>query len=169
MKETPVRRTHSSSLLFIVSAGLLVGSLDITAAFLDYYIATGKGPEGVLRFVASGVFGKEAFTSNKVMIFWGLIFHFIIAFGFTILFYWLYPRFRFMSKNHVLTAIGYGVFMWIITTRIVMPLSNTPSLPFSFIKSLKAISILVLMIGLPLSFLGKYHFRPRRSPFYQTV
>lgn len=48
----------------ILYAGLLVGSLDITAAFLDFYISTGNGPGGVLRFIASGVFGREAFTGS---------------------------------------------------------------------------------------------------------
>ncbi|HEY2727215.1 MAG TPA: hypothetical protein VGI61_08585, partial [Parafilimonas sp.] len=65
---------------------LLAGTLDILAAFADYYIATRRGPEGVLRFIASGVFGKDAFTGASLMIWLGLFFHFVIAFALTIFF-----------------------------------------------------------------------------------
>ena len=48
----------------IVLTGFIAGTLDITAACIQYYIRTGKGPANVLRYVASGVFGKEAFTGG---------------------------------------------------------------------------------------------------------
>lgn len=64
-----------------------------------------------------------------------------------------------MATYPVGTAILYGIFMWIITTRIVMPLSNTPKGgSFVWWKAIKAVSILIVMIGLPLSFIaGKYY------------
>ncbi|MBS1577433.1 MAG: hypothetical protein JST09_19200 [Bacteroidetes bacterium] len=142
----------------ILLSGLLVGTLDITAACTDYYIATGKGPGGVLRFVASGVFGQDAFNGNNSMLVWGLLFHFIIAFSFTIFFFRVYPRIKFMQAHPVWTAILYGIFMWIVTTRIIIPLSNTPKGTFVWWKALKAIAILVLMIGLPLSFIARKCF-----------
>lgn len=150
-----------NKLKLILLAGLSVGTLDILSACTDYYIATGKGPEGVLRFVASGVFGQQAFTGSGIMPVWGLLFHYIIAFSFTIFFFWLYPKIKFMSTYPVLTAIIYGIFMWVVTTRIVMPLSNTPPGTFHFWKAVKAILILVVMIGIPLSFIAKSYFGKR--------
>ena len=144
-----------NNLELILLSGLLVGTLDIVSACVDYYIATGKGPEGVLRFVASGVFGQEAFTGNNAMLIWGLLFHYLIAFSFTIFFFWLYPKIKFMSDYPILTAVLYGIFMWVATTRIVMPLSNTPKGTFHFWKAIKAILILAVMIGIPLSFIAK--------------
>jgi hypothetical protein len=44
-------KNQYASIKTIIYAGLLAGALDILAAFADYYIATGKGPEGVLRFI----------------------------------------------------------------------------------------------------------------------
>lgn len=145
----------------LLLAGLLVGSLDILAAFTDYYIATGKGPEGVLRYIASGVFGKEAFTGGSSMIFWGLFFHFVIAYSFTVLYYWLYPRVKFISKYPIITAFLYGIFMWIVTTKIVVPLSNvtSSSASFHFWKALKAVMILVVMISIPLTIIIRMHFK----------
>lgn len=143
----------------ILFAGLFAGSLDILSAFIDYYIKSGKGPEGVLRYVASGVFGSEAFSGSDVMMLWGLLFHYIIAFSFTIFFFWLYPRLNFFHRNIILTAIVYGIFVWMVMNLVVVPLSNTPKSPFSLPKAIKAALILICMIGLPLSVILKKYLK----------
>lgn len=139
----------------ILAAGLLVGALDICAACLQYYIKTGKNPDNVLKFVASGVFGKEAFTGGALMSVCGLLFHFLIAFIFTTFFFFIYPRLKFLSFNVIITAILYGVFTWTVMNRIVLPLSNTPPLPFTWTGAAIAAGILTLCIGLPLSIIAK--------------
>src|ERR1700741_772263 len=50
----------NSPLKTILFAGLTAGVLDILAAFISAYIVNGVTPDRVLRFVASGVFGREA-------------------------------------------------------------------------------------------------------------
>jgi hypothetical protein len=151
-------------LKMLLLAGLLVGALDITAACTDYYIATGKGPEGVLRYVASGVFGKEAFTGSDAMQVWGLLFHFIIAYSFTFFFYWLYMNIAFIRKYPVIVAILYGIFMWTVTTRIVLPLSNVPpAKSFNWGKAAKAAGILTVMISLPLTLIMRSYYKKRSA------
>ncbi len=139
----------------IIAAGLLVGTLDISAACLQYYIKTGKSPENVLKFVASGVFGKEAFTGGLLMSLCGLLFHFLIAFCFTTFFFFIYPRLKFLSFNVFLTAVLFGVFTWTVMNRIVLPLSYTPPIPFTWASAAIAAGILTLCIGLPLSIIAK--------------
>lgn len=155
----------NNALKTIVLAGLLVGSLDILSAFVDYYIATGKGPGGVLRYVASGFFGKEAFAGGTGMALWGLFFHFVIAFSFTIFFYWLYSRIKFLSSRVILTAILYGIFVWMVMNLLVVPMSNTPKspAPVKVYKIIKSALILIFMIGLPLSIIMKAHFSKIRK------
>ncbi len=141
----------------ILLAGLLVGTLDILSAFVDYYIATGKGPAGVLNYVASGVFGKDALADNGSMWILGLFFHYIIAIAFTFFFFWLYPKLGLMYKNRIITAFIYGLFIWMVMNLVVVRLSNAPHAPLSAInplKALKAYLILVVMIGVPLSFIA---------------
>ena len=152
-------KNKNASIKTIIIAGLIVGTLDILAAFADYYIATGKGPEGVLRFIASGVFGKAAFTGTTIMIWLGLLFHFIIAFGLTIFFFIIYPKIKFLQLNIILTAIIFGIASWLITNLIIVPLSNTPSIPFKFSNALKAFCILVFTIGAPLSIIFKNFYK----------
>lgn len=140
----------------IFLAGLIAGSLDILSAFIDHYIQSGKGPEGVLRFVASGTFGQDAFTGGDQMIVFGLLFHFIIAFCFTIFFYWLYQTVPFLQLNIFVTAILYGLFIWVVMNLIVVPLSNTNKYPFHAVNAVKSLLILICMIGLPLTLIVKY-------------
>jgi hypothetical protein len=145
----------------IILSGLLVGTLDISAAFIDVYIATGRGPEAVCKYIASGVFGNDAFTGGSGMIVWGLIFHFIIAFSFTIFFFFLYRNMKFIRRYPLPSAILYGIFMWAITNRVVVPLSNTPpGGPFNIWKALKAMTILTVLISLPLTIIARKFLKP---------
>jgi hypothetical protein len=45
----------------IITAGAIVGTLDIVAAAIYFFQATGSNPLNVLKYVASGVFGMAAF------------------------------------------------------------------------------------------------------------
>jgi hypothetical protein len=138
----------------ILKAGLIVGSLDIIAALLQYYIKTGKNPGNVLKFIASGVFGKEAFSGGTTMVTIGLLLHFVIAFIFTFFFFWIIYKIPAFSKQKILTGILYGLFIWSVMNFIVVPLSNTPPLTFKLTNALLAMGILIVCIGIPLSFMA---------------
>ena len=151
----------------ILKAGLLVGSLDILAAFIDYYLATGRGPAGVLKFIASGVFGMEAFSGGTSMILLGLLFHFIIAFAFTVFYYWLYSRVKFVAQQPFMFAVLYAIFMWVVTHLVVMPLSNVPlngRTDLQFWKIVKANLILIFMICVPLILMARKYDEQQSIP-----
>ncbi len=141
----------------ILFAWLIAGSLDILSAFVDNYLKTGKGPAGVLKFIASGVFGKEAF-GNDSMIWIGLLLHFTIALLFTIVFFLLYPRLKFLRIDIALSAIIIGIIIWLIMNLVVVPLSNTPKYSFNPAYAIKAVLILIFMIGFPLSIIFKRYY-----------
>ncbi len=147
-------------------AGLVAGALDITAALLNSYLSSGVKPERVFRFIASGVFGKDAFTGSGVMVVWGVIFHFLIAFIFALLFSLLYRRLKFLTRNIFLTGIVYGVFVWLVMKFIVVPVSNTPAIRGSNIKGL-ILQILfhMFLVGLPIALITHKYYsgRPKMS------
>ncbi len=148
----------------ITLAWLTASTMDITAACIQYYIRTGKGPGGVLRFVASGVFGKKAFGGGTAMAGWGLLFHYGIAFCFTLFFYWIYPRLKFMEKNLVLSGLLYGALVWCIMNLLVVPASQAPVIPFVLKKAAIALLILMGCIGLPIALIiGGYYRRLQRG------
>ncbi len=144
----------------IIKAGLIVGTLDILSAFIYYFIKTGdKNVFTVLKYVASGIFGKEAFSGSNMMIIAGLVLHYSIAFAFTIFFFLLFPKIKAFSKNRILTGILYGIFIWIVMNLVVVPLSNIGSRPFTLVNALINVIILIVCIGLPLSFMTNTFYK----------
>ncbi len=147
---------------FILLTGLLVGTLDILSAFVDYFINTGKNPLAVLTFVASGAFGTSAVGGGAGIMIMGLLFHYFFAFAFTIIFFMLYSRNRNQfSKSRIVTGVLYGVFIWLIMNLVVVQLSNAPHAAIKDMKIgkiSKSMLILIFMIGLPLSFINYNYF-----------
>lgn len=149
---------NRSALKFILATGLLAGTLDILAAFIDFYIVRRDNPLIVLQYIASGVFRKTAFSGDEIMYFWGLFFHFIIVYSFTVLFYLLYPKMKLYKYNPILVAVVYGLFIYAAMNIVVVPLVFSEPWHFNGFRSIKAALILIIMIGLPLALLCKRHF-----------
>ena len=152
----PVTRSFLKTVGWV---GLLAGTLDILAAFIHIYIKRGTSPVNILRGIASGAFGNTAFSGGWEMPLLGLLFHFIIAYSFTFLFFWLYPSVKIMSKNIFLTAIGYSIFIYVVMNMGVLPLTKITPGPFQLDKALIATAILTLAIGLPLSFFARRFYK----------
>lgn len=138
----------------VLLAGIIVGTLDISAAMLQFFIKTGKDPFIVLKFVASGVFGSAAMKGGADMIAWGFLFHYIIAMSFTVFFFWLCSRRPSLLQNRLLTGIGYGIFTWAVMRFVVVPLSLTNKQPATLSGTIMAILILVVCIGIPLAYMA---------------
>jgi hypothetical protein len=139
--------------------GITVGILDIVAAILKFYIETGKGPEPIFRYIASGVFGRSAFTEGKEMIAWGLVFHFIIALLFTTMLLLVFSKVYAIFRNWVVVGILYGIVIWAAMNFIVVPMSEVPKPKFDLVQALIAAAILIFMIGLPVAYVGKKWFK----------
>ncbi len=142
---------------FVKSAllsGLIVGLLDGIAACVNAYLASGVSPDRVFRFVASGFFGAKAYTGSASMILWGVIFHFIIAISWTVLFFVLYKRINFLSQHVFLSGMFYGLIVWLVMNLLIVPLSQIGPRPFVLKGSLIMISIHLFIIGVPVSYLA---------------
>ena len=149
----------NNSVSEIIKAGVIVGTLDILSAFIYYSIKTGKNPLNILLFIASGLFGKEAFAGGNKMMMIGLILHYFIAFAFTIFFFWIFPRIKAFAKNKLLTGIVYGIFIWVVMNLAVVPLSNISSRPFDVTNAIINVLILIVCIGIPLSYLASRFYK----------
>lgn len=149
----------AKNLKLILLAGLLAGTLDISSAFVDYYIATGKNPLIVLNFIASGLLGKDAFGDSILFPLLGLLLHYIIAMSFTFFFFSIYYKLSLQKINPIVTAILYGIFIWLVMNLVVVPLSSAHTSAFTAFKVIKSMLILIVMLGLPLSFIAKKYFK----------
>jgi len=146
----------------ILIAGLIIGILDGIAACVSAYVQREVTPDRVWRYVASGVFGKDAFNGGLPMTFIGLFFHFVIATGWTSLFFLLYPRVKFLSWNKYIIGMAYGVFVMFAMNLVVVPLSNVPN-PNTGQVHLPQLFIHMFIIGLPISLLASRYYSKQKQ------
>jgi hypothetical protein len=166
-------------------AALLTGILAISAAIVKFYIDTNRaatlkltgtgepvsfftyltqgGPDHLLKYIAGGVFGTEASNGGKLMIIWGAVFHFIIAFLFTAFLFLIYPKIIKWLKNKFIVAFIYGLFTWAIMNLAVVPLSKINEFPSNTGQAIINAFILVFMIGIPASLLADRHYSRKRT------
>lgn len=150
----------SAALRTILTAWLAAGTLDITAASLYYPLMYKFKLILLYQNIASGVFGAKAFSGGLGMAALGLLFHYFIALSWTVLFFIIYPKLKIMWKNRYLTAIGYGIFVWLVMNLAVVPLSRVQRGPLAVRHIIVSAAFLMICIGLPLSFIiGKHYSR----------
>jgi len=143
----------------LAKAGLLVGCFDAMAASIYSYALAGSTPDRVFCYVASGVFGQDAFAGGLPIAAMGLLFHFIVAMGWTALFFVVLPKISFFSSNKFAAGAVYGIFIWIMMNFVVVPLSNVPPGPFHFTwKTLIMIGIHMFVIGVPISYFANNYY-----------
>jgi hypothetical protein len=136
-------------------AGLIIGTADICCACLNAYLRNGVTPDRVLRYVASGIFGKNAFSEGSSMLAWGLGFHYVIAFIWAFIFLLIYPNLLKISTNHWLIGIGYGIMVWLIMNLAIVPMSQVMTPKMTVYGVTSNMIILIIAIGLPLAFIAK--------------
>ena len=160
---------NSTSTKAILKAWLIAGTLDISCALLYYYIKSGNNPLDVLVTVSRFALGKEILTSevlgNKPLM-WalGLIVHYTIAFAWTILFFWSWPRVSFLQKDKIITGLAYGAFIWIVMNLAVIPMRAMRWPPYILQNILIGGVILMLAVGLPVSIIiGNYYSKRSAS------
>jgi uncharacterized membrane protein YagU involved in acid resistance len=156
--------TNYSAAKTILTVGLLSGFLDGTAAIVQYLLKGGQHPEVIFKYIASAIFGQEAFSGGTMTIIYGVLFHFAIAFIFAIIFFFLYPILHKLIANDIVLGLLYGIVVWAIMNRLVVPATKIPSAPFNVKNAIIAALILMFCIGLPNALItGKYYERKSAS------
>jgi uncharacterized membrane protein YagU involved in acid resistance len=151
-----------------LTAGLIAGALDITAAAIFSYTKFDRDPITMLKGIAKGAFGDAATSGGTMMAVWGLIFHFIIAISFTFFFFFLVKLVPSLLKYPIPIGILYGVFVWGTMRFIILPyLSRITPKPIvtedDFINAAINAGILVICIGIPVALLARKYVRGRQA------
>jgi hypothetical protein len=107
----------------IVTGWLLCGVLDITAACIQAWAQFGRTPSGVLKGVASALWGRSALDAGPGMAATGLAMHFTVALSATLVFYALSRRIAFL-RTAPLLLIGplYGAVVFATMNYATLPL-----------------------------------------------
>jgi hypothetical protein len=151
MPQTSAQGKTNFKKIFLI--GLLVGSFDCIAAFIDAWLSSHTTPDRVLKYIASAALGNEALPGGLPVALLGLAFHFFIALSFTFLFYFAHPYLKRIFRYKLLIGFFYGLFVWSFMRFIVLPFTMLHLQPVLPAKAIKAILILVVAMGLPLAYL----------------
>jgi hypothetical protein len=140
----------SSALSTIFWAGLACGVMDISAAFITWW-PRGIMPSRILKGIASGLLGPDAYNGGWEIAALGLAFHFLIAFSAATVFYFVSRKLAFLTQHPVLSGISYGVAVYLVMYWIVMPLSRYRHRPFTVSSTIIAIVTHMICVGLPIA------------------
>jgi len=143
----------------ILLAGFVAATLDLLGAIIVYAILLKKiTAEKLVRGIASGVFKKQAFSGGTEMVLYGIVFHYLIAFVFTIFYCLIFPYIPFLKKYIILSGLLYGFFVWAVMNLIILPLVFPNRTAVTLESVYTGAPILMVMMGLPLSyFANKYY------------
>ncbi len=162
MESSPAPAPSSASpglVRAIAVAALVAGTCDYTAATTQFLLSGGKDPVRIAWYIASAVLGRDAaYAGGWLTAALGVALHYLIATIWTVFFFLLYPRFGWLQKNPFANALGYGIFVWAVMNRVVVPLSRITPGPFVLTNALIAAGILVVCIGLPIALLARRHY-----------
>src|ERR1700744_3668143 len=116
----------------VLLTGLFAGTTDIVSAFISVFPQSGKFPEKMFNYMAGGALGLEtAMKGGTPAAILGLFFHYFIAMSFTLLFFLLLPRVKFLFYNKYLIGMLYAVFVDLVVGQLILPLTPLPARPFS--------------------------------------
>jgi hypothetical protein len=147
-----------------LTAGLIAGALDITAACIHAYIKNGTAPMQVLRYVANGAVDPKTFSSPALHALFGLLVHFFIAISFTFFFFFLAKQIPLLVKYPIPIGILYGIFVWAAMRFIILVnFSRHKQKPIEGAEAIKnaaiAASIIVICVGIPVVLLARKYVR----------
>ena|SRR3569833_63712 len=142
-------------LRWLLFTGFITGSIDALMAI----VTNSKiPPEIIFKYIASGVFGKLAFTPGSEMVIYGVLFHYWIAFAWSVLFFILYRQLIHLLKFRILLVLITGLVIWTVMNLAVVPLSQANAAPMHFIGAIKNMAILIFAFGLPVTLIADRYY-----------
>jgi len=133
-------------------AGLLAGTLDITAAIVESGLQ-GKSPLHMFQGIAGGLLGMSSFQGGLSTAALGAFFHYFIATTASAVFYLVSRKWKGLVRHPIPSGLFYGVAVYIFMYYVVLPLSAYHSRialpPMSHL--IRDVSVHMFLVGLPIS------------------
>jgi hypothetical protein len=140
-------------------ATLVSGTLDAIAAVVVFNFALGRmSIIQILQWIASGVFGQEAFNMGLAGASYGVLFHFIIAFAFSAGLFLFYKKFAVIRDYPIFSGLAYGGYIWIFMNFIILPRTQLPVSTFEPGVAFVGFVWHMLFVGIPITFIAKKTF-----------
>ena len=154
---------NSGALRTILAAGLIVGVLDISSAFIIWW-QRGVGARRGLQGIAAGLLGARSFDGGLATASLGLALHFFVAFVVVTIFYLTSRRIEFLVIHPVASGVLYGIAVYIVMYWFVLP-AAFPTFRHRLGNDLLAVAIHISLIGLPCALIvRRYSQQTQQSP-----
>ena len=135
----------------VLLTGLFVGTTDILSAFITIYITSGKFPGKMFNYIAGAALGfPAALKGGTAAAFLGLFFHYFIAFSFTLFFFLIFPKLKFLAFNKYLVGMLYAVFVNQVMDQVILRFTHFPASPFSLGDSFIGWVTFGIVFGIPI-------------------
>ena len=135
----------------VLLTGLFVGTTDILSAFMSQYIKTGNFSEKMFHYLAGGALGLEkSMQGGNETALLGLFFHYFISMAFTLFFFLIFPKLKFLRFNKYLVGILYAVFVNLTMSFIILPLTPLPRGNFMLSRAFVDWIVLGILFGIPI-------------------
>jgi len=153
---------NSGAFLAILTAGLVVGVLDISSAFVIWW-QRGVGARRGLQGIADGLLGANAFDGGLATAGLGLALHFFVAFVVVSIFYLASRKIKFLTIHPVVSGVLYGIGVYIVMYWFVLP-TAFPTFRHRLWNELLAVAIHISLIGFPCALIvRRYSEQTRQS------
>jgi hypothetical protein len=152
---------NSGAFRAILAAGLVVGVLDISSAFVIWW-QRGVGLRRGLQGIAAGLLGANAFDGGLVTAGLGLALHFFVAFVVVSVFYLASRKIEFLTRHSVVSGVLYGIGVYIVMYWFVLP-SAFPTFRHRVGNELLAVAIHISLIGLPCALIVRRYSQQTRQ------
>ena len=145
----------------ILAAGLVVGVLDISSAFVIWW-QRGVGARRGLQGIAAGFLGAKSFDGGLGTASLGLVLHFFVAFVVVSIFYLASRKIEFLTIHPVVSGVLYGIGVYIVMYWFVLPMAF-PTFRHRLGNELLAVAIHISLIGLPCALIVRRYSQPPRQ------
>jgi hypothetical protein len=141
----------SGALRAILTAGVVVGVLDISSAFVIWW-QRGVTIQRGLQGIAAGLLGAKSYEGGMVTAGLGLALHFLIAFVVVSIFYLASRKIPFLTTQPLISGVFYGIGVYIVMYWFVLPTAFS-TFRHRLSNELIEAAIHVCLIGLPTAFI----------------
>jgi len=146
----------------LFAGAFVAGVCDITYATTFSYFYRGTPPSRILKLVASGLLGPDAYQGGAGTAALGLGLHFLNAFIITCIFFIAASRIPALVRKPVLVGVIYGIGIYLVMNYVVIPLSRigprpTPPAPVW----VSGLLVHMFLIGVPMALAARRAFDTR--------
>lgn len=145
---TAIAATTSSSstmraIQAVVAAGLVCGTLDGISALVVYRVPWMR----LFQSIAFGALGPESFKGGMKTAVLGIVFHYTVAFGATIVFFMTSRFLPALVDRALLFGPLYGLCVHLVMQFVVVPMSLIGRRPFTWRAFLTGLAVHMIVVG----------------------